>query len=153
MPAANVRLEIETVIRAPRERCFDLSRDIDLHVRSMETSGERAIAGRTSGLIGLGEDVTWRARHFGINHEHCSRITLLDRPGHFQDAMVRGRFKRFIHDHYFEEQNGVTVMRDVIEFASPFGLLGRLVDGLFLTQYLRRLILQRNSVIKDQAEA
>ena len=146
------RFEIETEIRAARERCFDLSRDLDLHLRSMEASGERAVAGRTSGLIDLGEEVTWRARHFGFTVEHCSRITALTRPSHFQDAMVRGRFKHFVHDHYFEERNGVTTMRDVIEFASPFGPLGQLLDGLFLAQYLRRLIASRNSVIKHEAE-
>ena len=34
------RLELVTLIRAPAQRCFDLSRDIDLHVRSMTHSGE-----------------------------------------------------------------------------------------------------------------
>jgi ligand-binding SRPBCC domain-containing protein len=146
------RLELETAIHAPRERCFDLSRDLDLHLRSMRASGERAIAGRLSGLIGDGEEVTWRAHHFGFTHEHCSRITAFDRPAHFRDSMVRGRFRRFEHDHYFEESGGVTLMRDVIDFASPLGVLGRVVDALFLARYLRRLIEARNRVIKDAAE-
>jgi ligand-binding SRPBCC domain-containing protein len=146
------RFELETVIRAPRERCFDLSRDLDLHLRSMRDSGERAVAGRLSGLIGPGEEVTWRARHFGLTHEHCSRITAFDRPAHFRDSMVRGRFGRFEHDHYFAETDGVTVMRDVIDFASPMGVLGRVVDTLLLARYLRGLIEARNRVIKDAAE-
>jgi ligand-binding SRPBCC domain-containing protein len=141
------------VIAAPRERCFDLARDLDLHLRSMRASGERAVAGRTSGLIGLNEEVTWEARHFGVWHRHSARITAFKRPEHFRDSMVRGRFRTFEHDHYFTERGGETRMRDVIEFASPLGWIGRLVDVAFLSRYLHRLIVERNRVIKEAAEA
>lgn len=59
-------LELTTLIAAPVERVFDLARSIDMHQDSMKGSGESAIAGVTSGLIGEGEEVTWRARHFGV---------------------------------------------------------------------------------------
>jgi hypothetical protein len=52
---------IVTTIAAPIEVCFDLARDIDFHTGSLEGTGERALAGRTSGLIGLGKSVTWEA--------------------------------------------------------------------------------------------
>lgn len=146
------RLELETTIKASAERCFDLARDLDLHLRSMRASGEKAVGGRTSGLIEMGEEVTWEARHFGVRHRHCSRITAFKRPDHFRDSMVRGRFRTFEHDHFFVERDGRTVMRDVIEFASPMGIIGRLVDAAFLAGYLRRLIIERNRVIRDAAE-
>jgi ligand-binding SRPBCC domain-containing protein len=148
-----MRLDMETAIRAPAAVCFDLSRDLDLHVTSMRHTGERAVSGRTSGLIGMGEEVTWEARHFGLNHRHCSRITAFAPPTHFRDTMVHGRFKRFEHDHYFVETEGRTIMRDVIEFASPLGPLGRVVDLVFMSRYLRKLIALRNEVIKEAAEA
>ena len=102
------RIELVTDIRAPRDRCFDLARDLDLHIRSMTRSGEQAVAGKTSGLIGLGEEVTWRARHFGVVHHHKSRITAFERPSYFRDSMVAGRFKSFEHDHIFETVGGIT---------------------------------------------
>ena len=148
-----MKTELETVIRAPRTRCFDLSRDLDLHQRSMSASGERAVAARTSDLIGFGEEVTWRARHFGVTHEHTARITAFDRPAHFRDTMVRGRFKRFEHDHFFEDGSAGTIMRDVVVFESPLGPLGRLVDGVILVKYLRRLLEERNRAIRQAAEA
>lgn len=37
------------------ERLFDLARSIDVHVESQRASGERAVSGVTSGLIGEGE--------------------------------------------------------------------------------------------------
>src|SRR6185436_17495855 len=110
-----------------------------------------AIAGRTSGLIALGEEVTWQARHFGLVHRHRARITAFDRPSHFRDSMVAGRFKRFEHDHIFEERYGFTRMRDVLEFQSPFGALGALVDLVVLRGYLRRLLHRRAAAIKAEA--
>ncbi len=146
------RIEISTDIRAAAELCFDLARDLDLHQRSMAHTSERAVAGRTTGLIELGEQVTWRARHFGIVHEHTSRITAFDRPRHFRDEMTRGRFKSFVHDHYFDPIECGTRMRDVLEFASPMGVVGRLVDALLLDRYLTRLLKERNQVIRRAAE-
>src|SRR5262245_61827444 len=103
-------ITIRTAIAAPPEVCFDLSRDLDLHVRSMAHTGERAVAGRTSGLLDMGGEVTWQGRHFGVVLHHTSRITCFERPAHFRDSMTRGRFARFEHDHYFDRVESGTVM-------------------------------------------
>ena len=54
------KIEITTAIKAPLEICFDLARSIDLHKISTAKSKEQAIAGVTSGLIGMNETVTWQ---------------------------------------------------------------------------------------------
>src|ERR1700726_4869758 len=149
MPAIELAIEI----RAPIERVFDLARSIDLHVVSTEESGERAVAGVTSGLIELGEEVTWRARHFGIWLQLTSRITAYQRPEYFRDSLVQGSFRRFCHDHVFEPPNEITVMRDRFDFESPPGVLGRTADALFLSRYMKALLLKRNAVIKMVAES
>ncbi|MEZ5320460.1 MAG: SRPBCC family protein [Vicinamibacterales bacterium] len=146
-------IEIETHIAASPERCFDLARDLDLHVDSMRHTGERAVAGRTSGLIEAGEQVTWRGRHFGVDLEHTSRITAFDRPRHFRDSMTSGWFRSFEHDHFFGATATGTVMRDVIEFSTPLGPIGRFVEAVVLRSYLRRLIIGRAHAIRDAAEA
>lgn len=146
-------LTLHTEIRAPIERVFDLARSIDLHCRSTATTGETAISGTTTGLIGLGEEVTWRARHFGVRQTLSSRITAFSRPGHFRDSMVRGAFRRFDHDHLFIPQGEATVMTDRFDFTSPGGIAGRAVERLFLTSYMRRLLEERNRVIKEVAES
>lgn len=128
-----VRIELAIRIAAPPERCFDLARSVDLHVRSTAATGERAVAGKTSGLLELGDEVTWRARHFGVRQSLSGRISAYDRPRHFQDTMLRGAFRHLRHDHYFEPVDRGTLMRDVFEYAAPFGLLGRLAERLFLT--------------------
>lgn len=141
-------ITILTTVRATPERCFDANRDLDLHLESMGSTGERAVAGKTSGLIELGEQVTWEGRHFGIRQRFTSRISAYDRPRYFQDTMVKGAFGSFVHDHYFEPCAEGTIVKDVLTFASPFGFVGALVDRFVMTGYLTRLLTRRNEIVK-----
>jgi ligand-binding SRPBCC domain-containing protein len=133
----------------PPERLFDLARSIDLHLDSQEHSGERAVGGVTSGLIGEGQDVTWRARHFGIPLTMTSRITEFTVPRSFTDEQTRGPFKSFRHVHEFEPTPGGSLMTDRVEFTAPFGLLGRLAERVVLRRYLQRLIRERGRFLSD----
>ena len=142
-----------TFIDAPVEICFDLARDIDLHIASTVGTDEKAVGGITSGLINLGEEVTWEAAHFGIRQRLTSRITSFDRPHHFRDSQVRGAFRRFDHDHFFGVESGWTAMRDVFDYESPFGFFGRLADRCFLRSYMEKLLKKRALIIKTAAEA
>ena len=127
----------------PPERLFDLARSVDAHVESQKGSAERAVAGVTSGLIGAGQEVTWRARHFGIPLTMTSHITHFDFPRSFTDEQVKGPFRSFRHIHEFEATPGGCLMTDRVEFTAPFGPLGRVVERLVLRPYLQRLIMDR----------
>jgi len=147
-------IELITRVAAPPDRCFDLSRSVDLHQHSLTASGERAVAGVMHGLIGLGQRVTWDARHFGVRQRLTSEITAFDRPRHFRDSMVAGAFRRFDHDHWFtSDGQGATIMRDAFDFDAPLGIVGRIAEGLFLTGYMRRLLAERNRIVKRVAES
>ena len=148
-----IYIELVTRVAAPIERCFDLARSIDLHMASTNWTGERAIAGITSGLIGSEQEVTWKGRHFAVLITHTSRITAYDRPRYFQDCMVRGSFRSFCHDHFFEGSDGATLMRDVMQFAAPFGALGSLVESLVLKRHMLGLLARRNQHIRRVAES
>lgn len=147
-----VTFDLETFIGAPQAAVFDASLDIDAHLASMEESGEEAVAGVTSGLIGLGESVTWRAKHFGITWKMTSKVTELERPRRFVDEQQRGPFSRFHHEHVFEDVEGGTLMRDHIEFDAPLGPLGDLVERLVLGSYLPKLIVERNEYLRTELE-
>jgi ligand-binding SRPBCC domain-containing protein len=145
-------ITLTTAIRATPECCFDASRDLDLHLQSMGHTGERAVGGKTSGLIELGEQVTWEARHFGIRQRFTSRITAFDRPRSFQDSMIKGAFHSFVHDHYFEPCAEGTIMKDVLTFRSPLGPIGALVDRFMMSRYLTRMLTLWNEVLKRSLE-
>lgn len=151
-----VRLEELTVIHAPLERCFDLARSVEVHLAGNVHWGETAVAagGVTSGLMGAGDRVTWRARHLGIRQKLTSEITAMDRPHCFQDAMLQGAFRFMKHDHVFRRLAGEeTEMTDIFCFAAPLPVLGRLAEIAFLRGYMRRLLRERIAVIKQIAES
>jgi len=149
---AVVHIHLETRIRAPIERVFDLARDIDLHQRSMAHTDERAVGGRTTGRIGAGETVTWSARHLGLRWSLTSRITGFDPPRLFVDEQQAGPFAWFRHEHRFEAVPGGTLMVDDWRHAAPFGVLGRVVDRVVLGRLLTRLLAQRSAAIAREAE-
>jgi ligand-binding SRPBCC domain-containing protein len=145
-------IKLETFIRAPIEVCFDLARDVEVHMASTAWTGERAIAGVTIGMMELDDEVTWEAVHLGVRQRLTSRITAFERPRMFVDEMQRGAFKTLRHLHLFEPLDGGTLMLDEMTYASPLGILGRLADALFLENYMRRLLIKHNEYIKRVAE-
>jgi ligand-binding SRPBCC domain-containing protein len=122
-------------------------------MQSTARTRERAVAGVTTGFIGKGESVTWRGRHFGLMLQHTSKIVRYEPPTFFQDVMTAGAFKSFEHDHRFQEHNGETVMTDELRFATPFGVLGFIVERLLLRTYLTRFLFERNKLVKQVAES
>jgi len=145
-------ITIVTVIEATIDIVFDLARSIDLHKISTAHTNEEAVAGRTFGLIEMGESVTWRARHFGITQHLTSKITAFNKPFFFTDEMVKGAFKSFKHDHIFINNDGTTTMTDVFTYRSPLGIVGSFADKLFLKKYMKELLLERNRIVKQYAE-
>jgi ligand-binding SRPBCC domain-containing protein len=139
-----VTIRLVTDLPTSPERAFVLSLDIGAHLRSMVATGEQAVAGTTTGAIGLGESVTWRARHLGVVWRMTSRVTALEAPHRFVDEQVRGPFARFRHEHTFTAVPGGTRMVDEIAFRAPLGVLGRIAEALVLRRHLRRLIAERN---------
>lgn len=146
-----------TDLPVPPERAFDWSLDVDAHTRSLAGTGEQAVDGVTAGRIGLGETVTFRARHLGVVWRLTSRITELEPPtpgrgGRFVDEQVRGPFAAFRHEHVFEPTDGAGTgtgpgcrMTDTITYRAPFGPLGVVAERLVLTRHLRRTIATRNA--------
>jgi len=147
------QIDLETFIHAPVKRVFDLARSIDAHMASTHGTGERAIAGRTSGLIEVGEAVTWEATHFGIRQRLTVRITEMDRPHSFSDEMISGAFASMHHRHLFFPESAGTRMRDEFHFTAPLGVLGRIAEHCFLTRYMKRFLTERNRVLKQMAES
>ncbi|MPZ67744.1 MAG: cyclase [Pseudonocardiaceae bacterium] len=146
------RFEVTTWVAAPPQRVFDVSLEVEVHTESMSGTGERAVAGTTTGSLGLGDTVTWQARHFGLRWRMTSRVSALDRPRFFVDEQVSGPFTHWHHAHHFESDGHGTLMRDVVDFAAPFGPLGHVAELLVLTRYMPGLIRIRNAHIKLVAE-
>lgn len=147
------KIELKTTINTDKiDVVFDLIRSIDLHIISTKKSKEEAIAGKTSGLITLGETVTWKAKHLGFTQKLTSKITDFKRPFFFADEMQKGIFKSFRHEHHLSLEEKNVIIKDVFDYSSPLGYLGKLADFLFLKEYMTNFLIERNRVIKLYAE-
>ena len=147
--AVITNFRLETLIEAPIDVVFDLARDIGLHERSMASTGERAIAGRTSGPIerarpSPGAPVTSACR--GRSPAVSPRST----PTTFADQQEAARSPVPPPTHVPTVPGGTR--HDDWEHAAPFGPLGRVVDRLVLGRYMRSLLETRNLALKAEAE-
>jgi hypothetical protein len=151
-----IRIDETTLIHAPIKRCFDLSRSVEVHLLANVHSGAQAMAlgGVTSGLVGLLQEVTWRAKHFGVWQTLTSKTTAMESPRYFQVTMVRGIFRFMQADHLFRSiKPGITEMTDRFCIEAPLPILGPIAEAIFLRRYMLGLLRERNAVIKQVAES
>jgi ligand-binding SRPBCC domain-containing protein len=145
-------IKINTNYFAPIEKVFDINRNIDIHQQSASKTKEIAIAGITSGLINKSETVTWKGKHFGVCLTHQSVISEMIFPTYFVDEQLKGHFKNFKHQHFFEQKDNYIKVTDILEYETPFGIFGKLFDKLLLKKHLTNFIIHRNTVLKNLAE-
>jgi len=146
-------IHLTTFIAAPADVVFDLSRHIGLHKESMSDYKEEAVAGTRFGLIEKEETVTWQARHLFKKRLLRAKISEMKKPEMFIDEQVQGDFKMMKHEHYFKPCDNGTILIDLFHFESPYGMLGKGLNSLYLTNYLKRLLEKRNKTIKEYAES
>lgn len=145
-------IKYDIFVNAPINVCFDLSRNVEIHMETTSKTKERAIAGVTSGLMEQGDTVTWEATHLGVRQQLTAKIIEMDRPYQFTDVMVKGAFHSFTHTHEFIESGTGTIMKDTFSYKSPLGILGVIADKLFLVKYMRNFIVNRAKELKRIAE-
>jgi ligand-binding SRPBCC domain-containing protein len=146
------KIHLTSFIAAPIERVFDLSRSINLHQISTASTNEKAIDGVMGGLINKNETVTWQAKHLFKTRQFTAKITEMKSPVFFIDEMIKGDFKNFHHEHHFKTAANGTIMIDLLNFETPYGIFGKIVNSIFLKSYLEKFLIKRNAVIKDYAE-
>lgn len=139
-------------INAPINVCFDLARNVEVHTETTSKTKERAIDGVTVGLMENSDTVTWEAIHLGVRQKLTAKIIEMEKPYKFTDVMVKGAFHSFTHTHEFIESGTGTIMKDTFSYKSPFGILGKIANKLFLEKYMRNFILNRAKELKRIAE-
>lgn len=145
-------IRVQTEINADLETCFNLARDVSFYQESLKKSSEIPIGGKISGLVEKGDYVTWETNHLIFTQHLTLKVTEFEHPVLFVDEMVRGTFKAYKHEHIFLKKGNATIMLDKFYFKSPYGILGSVVDNLFLKKYMGKLLVERNEILKIKAE-
>lgn len=145
-------IEHKQFVKAPIEVCFNLTRDVDVHMQTCLKTKEKAVGGVTKGLLEEGDSVSWEVVHFGIKQRLTSKVIFMEKPYSFVEKMVKGAFRSFIHIHQFIEEEEGTTMIDHVQYKSRFGPIGVLIDKLFLEKYMKRFTVMRAIELKKIAE-
>lgn len=89
--------------------------------------------------MGAGTLIRYRLRVRGIGVRWLTVIKEWDPPHSFVDVQVKGPYKRWHHTHEFEEIEGGTLMRDVVDYEVGYGPLGLVADSLLIRRDLKRI--------------
>jgi len=141
-----------TRIAAPVEQVFEwheapgaLARltPPDERVRMVRESGGIRDGGRVELAIGC-----WLFSIRWIS-EHSAYI----RNRQFRDIQVRGPFAKWEHTHLFEaDGTRACYLEDRIEYALPFGFVGRWLAGRIIERRLDRLFQHRHQITREENE-
>ena len=96
-----------------------------------------------------GARLEYRIRWLAISIRWVTRIVKWRPPAEFVDTQERGPYAAWIHTHRFTEENGFVVMHDHVEYALPFGPLGRLVHRLRVRRQLEDIFDFRRRAIDE----
>ena len=91
--------------------------------------------------------IDYRVRPMGVATRWRSRITEYDPPFGFRDEQEIGPYRRWDHRHRFREQEGGTVIEDLVLYEPPFGPIGALVNRLAIRPRLERIFDYRREQI------
>jgi ligand-binding SRPBCC domain-containing protein len=148
-----IRIQQTITVNASPEVCFDLARSVDDHVESMAANDERIIGGKMTGLLELGDRLTFESRQLGLRFTLTAEISDYDRPASFTDRQVSGPFKKLTHTHLFESIQGGARMTDKIDVTAKLGPLGWLAERLVIKPLLASTLVRRQAHIKFKAES
>ena len=94
---------------------------------------------RADSQLHAGSLIEYRLRVRGLPMRWASEISEWDPPRKFIDTQLRGPYAVWRHQHIFVPDNGGTRIIDDVEYALPFGILGRLAHVLLMRRDIERI--------------
>lgn len=87
----------------------------------------------------LGVPLTW-----------FTEITQAEAPNYFIDNQLQGPYKIWHHQHFFEKVDDGVLMTDIIHYALPFGIIGRMIHPLLVLPQLKKIFEFRKIFIERE---
>jgi hypothetical protein len=109
------------------------------------------LKGKTSGLLEKEEEITWNAKNLGLRQNLTSHHRIrVSKP--LCERNAKGAFQSLQHQHLFRKEDSGTIMMDVFAFKVPYGIIGELPCRLFMTQYMKGFLTEKNERIKKLSQ-
>ena len=76
-------------------------------------------------------------------------ISLWEDGVRFVDQQESGPYALWHHTHEFQEEAGVTVMKDIVRYRLPFGVIGRITHELMVKRILETIFDYRRDAVQS----
>ncbi len=86
---------------------------------------------------------------FGLKMSWCTEITHVLDKQYFVDEQRFGPYAMWHHQHHFKVIDGGVEMVDIIDYAVPFGILGRMMNSILISSEIEKIFTFREAKIKE----
>jgi ligand-binding SRPBCC domain-containing protein len=144
--AGGFRLQAEQFLPQPRESLFEFFSDAFQLETITPPSLRFSVRTPAPIRIEAGTLIDYRLSLHGIPMRWRSRISLWEPPYRFVDEQLRGPYRHWHHLHEFEEADGGTLCRDIVDYRVPGG---RLIESLLVRPDLRKIFTFRQKKLAE----
>ncbi len=85
----------------------------------------------------------------GIKMDWCTEITHVIDKQYFVDEQRFGPYAMWHHQHHFKVVAGGVEMIDIVDYAIPFGILGRMMNSILISSEIEKIFSFRAEKIKE----
>jgi len=107
------------------------------------------ILSSSDAVVRAGTRIRYRLKLNGIPLTWESLISRYEENVLFVDEQLKGPYRRWVHLHGFREVPGGVEVSDRVDYALPFGPLGRLAHAVMVRRQLEGIFAYREGVMRE----
>lgn len=85
----------------------------------------------------------------GIKTTWVTEITHVKDLNYFVDEQRIGPYSLWHHEHFIEEVDGGVLMKDIVSYQPPFGILGNIANSLVIKRKLNEIFAYRTKALNQ----
>ena len=142
-------LSSTTIIPRPLSEVFDFFSKAENLDKLTPTYLKFKIATPLPIKMEVGTLIDYQLKLHGIPFSWKTKITKWKPPFLFEDSQLQGPYKIWIHEHKFEEVNGVVHMHDYLQYESPGWFLEPVINALYVKKNVESIFNYREQALKE----
>jgi ligand-binding SRPBCC domain-containing protein len=143
------RLEQKQILPITKTECWKYFSDPSNLQKITPPDMDFVIKSDLPPAIHAGQIIIYRIQVLpGVKLNWVTEITHVVENNYFVDEQRFGPYRFWHHQHFFNEfENGMEV-QDIVHYAIPFGILGRLINSLFIKERLDKIFQYRKNYLE-----
>lgn len=140
-----------TPIQASSALCFKLAVNVHMNHLLARAGKQNLQLEISTDFLKRGDNAHWSSSGFGP--KFTTELIEFEDSRYLVHRMEHGFFSEYIHQQFFREENGYTILKEIIEYKVPCGIFGRIYNALFLKKQITRMHEAKNKLLASYAES